>query len=193
MKIAGALATLFSGHGTQTEIAARLTTHGLKTDQTMVSAWLRGRVPDPGKLNEIMEQTYGFRWAPDAFIVPDTRDRTGRKVRRPGWITLMWARHATPLEPGASRRRQLHPNPVMRFHDLRHWYATYLLDQGVPLATVSKLLGHSKVTTTLGVYTHAVDESDHLAAATIARALPTALPSTPAHPQPAKHTRNVGD
>jgi DNA-binding transcriptional MerR regulator len=36
-----------------------------------------------------------------------------------------------------------------RFHTLRHTYATYLLDKGVPLENIQKALGHQDLDTTL--------------------------------------------
>ncbi len=42
----------------------------------------------------------------------------------------------------------------IRFHDLRHSFATYLISSGVTIDVVSQMLGHSKVSTTLDVYTH---------------------------------------
>lgn len=42
----------------------------------------------------------------------------------------------------------------MRFHDLRHSCATYLVSASVPINTVSQILGHSKISTTLDCYTH---------------------------------------
>jgi integrase len=42
--------------------------------------------------------------------------------------------------------------PRMRFHDLRHSAATILISMGVPANVVQKLLGHSDVATTLGIY-----------------------------------------
>ena len=42
----------------------------------------------------------------------------------------------------------------IRFHDLRHSIATYLLEIGIPITDVSAWLGHSSVQTTAKVYAH---------------------------------------
>ena len=44
----------------------------------------------------------------------------------------------------------------IRFHDLRHTAASLMLNHGVPVLVVSKILGHSKVSTTLDIYGHLV-------------------------------------
>ena len=44
-----------------------------------------------------------------------------------------------------------------RAHDLRHYYASVLLRNGVDIVRVSAFLGHATVTKTLNVYAHLID------------------------------------
>lgn len=57
MRVAQALRELF-GDVTQSSVAEKLTACGMPTEQTKVSAWLRGRVPDIEQMNTI-EECYG--------------------------------------------------------------------------------------------------------------------------------------
>lgn len=41
----------------------------------------------------------------------------------------------------------------LRFHDLRHSYATWLVSDGLPPNIVQRIMGHEDVTTTLSIYT----------------------------------------
>jgi integrase len=59
----------------------------------------------------------------------------------------------------------------VRLHDFRHFTATQMLAEGVPVRTVSGRLGHANAATTLGVYAHFLAESDRDAAATIGSVL----------------------
>ncbi|HEX3828054.1 MAG TPA: site-specific integrase [Sporichthyaceae bacterium] len=45
----------------------------------------------------------------------------------------------------------------VRFHDLRHSYATWLISDGVPINDVAAAMGHEQVSTTLNRYTHPSD------------------------------------
>jgi integrase len=44
--------------------------------------------------------------------------------------------------------------PQMRFHDLRHSAATILLSMGVHPKVVQELLGHSRISMTMDIYSH---------------------------------------
>jgi integrase len=44
--------------------------------------------------------------------------------------------------------------PRVRFHDLRHTAATFLLAQGVDARTIMEMLGHSQISLTLDTYSH---------------------------------------
>lgn len=46
----------------------------------------------------------------------------------------------------------------LRFHDLRHSYATWLVDDGVPPNMVARVMGHENITTTLQLYTRRTDD-----------------------------------
>lgn len=48
----------------------------------------------------------------------------------------------------------------IRFHDLRHFHVTMLIDAKVPIKVISERVGHSNVNTTLNIYSHALREMD---------------------------------
>ena len=50
--------------------------------------------------------------------------------------------------------------PRLKFHSLRHTYASLCVAAGIPPLQLSRFMGHAKVTTTLAVYTHLFDD-DH--------------------------------
>ena len=65
-----------------------------------------------------------------------------------------------PLRITKNFKRLLEENnlPHIRFHDLRHSVATYMLSMGVPIAEISAWLGHKSVSTTSNIYAHVTDE-----------------------------------
>lgn len=76
-----------------------------------------------------------------------------------------------PLRPETVRRYGLikalqnaglnHSGKNVRFHDLRHTYASLLMAQGMNVAFVSRQMGHASIATTLGTYTHLFDRAEH--------------------------------
>lgn len=74
--------------------------------------------------------------------------------------------------------------PSIRFHDLRHTFATMALEHGMDVKTLSATIGHVSSATTLDIYSHITDTMQRQAAVHIDRKIggtdaqmPTAQPS----------------
>ena len=59
----------------------------------------------------------------------------------------------------------------VRFHDLRHTFATMALENGMDIKTLSSVIGHKSSATTLDIYAHTTDAMQHNAAANIERGI----------------------
>lgn len=65
--------------------------------------------------------------------------------------------------------------PKVRFHDLRHTFATVALQNGVDIKTVSGMLGHYSAGFTLDTYAHVTTAAQREAAKTMGSVLSGAL------------------
>ena len=61
--------------------------------------------------------------------------------------------------------------PRVRFHDLRHTYASILIEQGENLKYIQSQLGHSSPTVTLNVYAHLMKPTNQEAACRLENAI----------------------
>ena len=88
------------------------------------------------------------------------------------WIFYDLFRPELPINPGRAYQ-QLKTLltevglPDIRFHDLRHTFATLALQNGVDVKTVSSMLGHYDAGFTLRTYTHATRQKQDEAAQTM--------------------------
>ena len=78
----------------------------------------------------------------------------------------------------------------IRFHDLRHTFATLALQNGVDVKTVSAMLGHSSAGFTLATYTHTTTAAQHQAAAIMGNLVSTGIQEST---EAAAAIRIVGD
>lgn len=90
--------------------------------------------------------------------------------RSSDWVFA--TRNGTPLSQRNAQRSALAhaasaaglrdaPLPL-RFHHLRHTFASHLIiDLGLDVVQVSRILGHASASTTLGIYAHMFDEARH--------------------------------
>ena len=128
--------------------------------------------------------------------VPKTRASIRRLVLPPGVVEVLrqyretvdsrWmfpspVKEDVPLTPGAVRRRlqiilERAGCKRIRFHDLRHTFATLSLESGMDVKTLSAMLGHVSAATTLDIYTHITDDMRLTAAANIDRSIGKAAP-----------------
>lgn len=86
----------------------------------------------------------GPRWRENGYVFPTNRGTPQRADN-------ILKRSLKPLCEEAGLR-------PLTFTDLRHSCATFLAFLGVHPKTAQRILGHSSITTTLNVYTHALDE-----------------------------------
>jgi integrase len=102
--------------------------------------------------------------------------RSHRCDFEPGVEGLVFvAKTGEPLKRGTFRARVWKPSLVrarlavtLRFHDLRHSYATWLVSDGVPINDVAKVMGHEQTSTTLDRYTHSTRDRDRRVLASFA-------------------------
>lgn len=95
-----------------------------------------------------------------------------RKTVNSRWMFPSPVKEDSPLDPGTVRQR-LHlilehaQCKQVRFHDLRHTFATMALSSGMDVKTLSTILGHVSSSTTLDIYTHLTASKQVEAAAKI--------------------------
>ena len=104
------------------------------------------------------------------------------------WMFPSPVKEDCPITPGVVRRRlQLILEHAgckhVRFHDLRHTFATLALENGMDVKTLSAMLGHVSAATTLDIYTHITDDMRLTAAANIDRGIGKAAPQEETEPE----------
>jgi integrase len=95
----------------------------------------------------------------------------GRPLRNSNWATKVW-------RPAVERAGIGH----VRIHDCRHTYASWLLQAGVPLAEVGRLLGHRSTATTARYAHLAETPTAAVLAALVPHESPTASADQPGNP-----------
>ena len=108
------------------------------------------------------------------------------------WMFPSPVKEDCPITPGVVRRRLQfileHAGcKHVRFHDLRHTFATLALENGMDVKTLSAMLGHVSAATTLDIYTHITDDMQRAAAENIDRGIGKAAPQEDAS-EPGRET-----
>ena len=114
--------------------------------------------------------------------------REYKKTVNSRWMFPSPVKEDCPITPGVVRRRlQLILEHAgckhVRFHDLRHTFATLALENGMDVKTLSAMLGHVSAVTTLDIYTHITGDMQRAAAASIDRSIGKMEPQEEAEPE----------
>ena len=88
------------------------------------------------------------------------------------WIFYKFTNPCEPMSPDAAYRKlkiilKNAELPLIRFHDLRHTFATHATDGGVDPKTLSGILGHTNASFTLDTYTHVTTDMQKKASAVV--------------------------
>ena len=118
------------------------------------------------------------------IILPPVMVGLLREYRKEVFSPLMFPSRIMPnqpIDPSYVRKRlqqilERADCKRVRFHDLRHTFATLALENGMDVKTLSAMLGHVSAATTLDIYTHITDDMRLTAAANIDRGIGKAAP-----------------
>lgn len=107
---------------------------------------------------------------PDGWVIKSPKTYSSdRYVTAPDWLIVEikkkgYVTHYTPNGMTLAFRKLLARNGVshFRFHDLRHYSASYMHAQGVPTAYIMKRGGWNTETVLNAVYRHALDDRDRI-------------------------------
>ena len=92
-----------------------------------------------------------------------------RKIVHSRWLFPSPVKEDVPRDPTSCRKRLSkileHAGcKHVRFHDLRHTFATHAIQYGMDVKTLAATIGHASVETTLNIYSHVTDEMQKNAA-----------------------------
>lgn len=111
-----------------------------KKGQGLVEKWPKGRKPRMVPMPD---------FAADIFSV-------AKEGKSDGWYVCGGEKPMTPERVSKGWKALLVELelPPMRFHDLRHSYASALLEAGIDMKSLSEMLGHRQMSTTSEIYAH---------------------------------------
>ena len=141
-----------------TKTSLYLTDRGIFDDSTKTESSKR-LIKIPAPALEILKE-HKIQQAKEYFKLGDMWVRSNK-------VFTQW--NGKPIHPDTitgwfSRFIKKNNLPPIHLHSLRHTNATLLIASGADLRTVSKRLGHSNMTTTSNIYTHAIKSADERAA-----------------------------
>ena len=120
------------------------------------------------RAGQLEERMAAASWAYPGLVFPNTKGKIRRRDSVVRSLKKLLGEADLPIS--------------VRFHDLRHTAGTLALQQGVPLHTVSRMLGHADPAMTLRRYAHVLEDMREDAARAMDELFdPNADPNRPQH------------
>ena len=137
------LRNLVQVEGTVQDLNGTLSAGTTKTDGSASR-----RIPVPrAVMEQIGQHIDSNRLGPDEYLFAGSSEFFHyQNFRNRQWLPAVKA--AGPYRDG---------KPLVRFHDLRHTFATLRAMQGVPPHVLKNWMGHADITTTMNIYSHVYD------------------------------------
>ena len=102
-------------------------------------------------------------------LLAELKTRTDSEWIFPSPLDLTQPRHPSAVYHRFQKILERANCKRVRFHDLRHTFATMALENGMDIKTLSAMIGHVSAETTLNIYSHITDTMQQQAAARIDR------------------------
>ena len=127
--------------------------------------------------------SYPNAYAPLAFLPAATFAALPRLVRSTRLLGNQWGDRLAPwtIDRAVRALRSGVGLPdEFRFHDLRHYFASLLISEGLDVKTVQARMRHSSAKTTLDTYAHIWPDSDAASRPAVSRAFDRRAPQSAA-------------
>ncbi len=96
----------------------------------------------------------------------EQKRKCGNKWVNGDWIFTQWNGEIMDIDTPSMLWRKFADSIGIKdvtLHGLRHTAATFMIKNNVPISTVSSVLGHAQISTTLNTYTHVVENTKRTA------------------------------
>lgn len=110
-----------------------------------------------------MVRHYADKYAPDSNCDLVFPTKSGGWQSITNWRKLGFAAacfEAGLIVEGKNELGEVVEKPKYAPYDLRHFYASMLIEKRVNLKRIQKLMGHTNITTTLNIYGHLIEKAE---------------------------------
>lgn len=114
---------------------------------------------------------YGTKWINSGYVLIDEFGNYMHPDTPTGYLRKFVKKYNKIIKENIDNHSKIKPMPHLHPHLFRHSNGSILLKSGVDIATISKHLGHAKISTTLDIYSHQLEKDKPIVADTLSNIL----------------------